>query len=65
MLNNFKWYRKLRGGVWYKVVENSYTYDETINEALPEDNIFWIRNVSKSFIEKLYNIIKTENYDVK
>jgi len=48
MLDSFKWYRKLRGGVWYKI---------QIRQMISIDRVFWSRTHNG------YNILKTENYE--
>ena len=53
MLNNFKWYRALRGGVWYKHIRESYTYESGIG-AMLEYEKFWNRDSENS--------VETEDY---
>ena len=54
MLNSFKWYRRLRGGVWYY---NRYIYD------LGRGVMFvWERKQGNKIGGSGYNI-KTENYE--
>jgi hypothetical protein len=51
MLNNFKWYRKLRGGVWYKYypdIHGMTTFE------------YWTQN--KDNLAEHEIIIKTEDY---
>ena len=62
MLNNFKWYRALRGGVWYK---NKITIDKT---GLSDLVHFykWTRNsylkdTSKEVGDSV-RVVKTETY---
>ena len=42
MLNNFKWYRKLRGGDWCKYSQYTYSYHEGFG-YLPKEEISWIK----------------------
>ena len=59
MLDNFKWYRKLRGGVWCKYKRVTYSYHEGFG-ALPETEISWNRggiDNSKGLL------LKVENYE--
>jgi len=53
MLNNFKWYRALRGGLWYKHIRESYTYESGIG-AMWEHETFWNRDSENS--------VETEDY---
>lgn len=50
MLNNFKWYRKLRGGRW-EFITDIYHYIE-----------YWIRN-RKEQLNHNQHIVITEDYD--
>lgn len=56
MLNNFKWYRKLRGSVWY-YVKTEYPRQLNMNNPLYP---FWSR-----FVNQFDKIIKIENYTIK
>ena len=51
MLNNFKWYRKLKGGSWYKIYYQ-----------LPEGDIKWSRSGTKRGFGA-FKILKQEHYE--
>ena len=52
MLNNFKWYRRFKGGIWYK-----YYPDLNCCSYMT----FWTQD--KTSLAKHEKIIKTENYE--
>jgi len=52
MLNYFKWYRKLRGGIWYKNYIESYTFEDGI--ASLYSYYEWSREA--------LNVVETEDY---
>lgn len=58
MLDNFRWYRRLRGGHWYKY--EFYAYD------LSGYIIGWLRNESPQHIrcasEEFFRLIAEEKY---
>lgn len=60
MLNNFKWYRKLRGGTWYLI---EYKYRDTHWFDHVETN--WYKAIDAIKYEVKYNakILKQENYE--
>ena len=57
MLNNYKWYRKLRGGIWYR---NRYIYDMGRNVVFKWERIKG--NNSGGYDAYL---IDTENYTTR
>lgn len=56
MLKNFKWYRKLQGGVWYK---HQYIKD-ALQLTLNPGDTFWARYAN---VNKFSKVIKIENYE--
>lgn len=60
MLNNFKWYRRLIGGVWYKISYN-YKRDGGMTKVFEEE---WV-NGDISYYKQFNNftIIETEDYE--
>lgn len=55
MFTDFKWYRKWRGGVWYK---HEFTND-AMQISLPPCSTFWARYGK---INRYSDVTETENY---
>jgi hypothetical protein len=55
MFADFKWYRKWRGGVWYK---HEFT-DYAMQISLPPCSTFWARYGK---INRYTDVIETEDY---
>lgn len=55
-LSNLKWYRKLKGGIWYK---HEFTKDAE-ELTFPRLGIFWARYGN---INRYSKVIKTEIYE--
>jgi hypothetical protein len=61
MLNNFKWYRKLCGGVWYKYQTfKHFGFPGSLNYIV---NLFWSKNNYKNDYNT--DLKEIENYNKK